>query len=150
MIDREPWNNINEGTLARTWEKRLRPRPQSVPQPNPRKWRKTVLWISSLWAAGMLASVLAIHVMVMGYQVDNLQAQVSQLTRQEQTLSLTVTTLSSPRTLAADAQRMHLTMVTPKVSAPTVSDEQHTSTHTTWTQLVSQWIGDLHGAVAKS
>jgi hypothetical protein len=149
MIDREPWNNINEGTLARTWEKRLRPK--TAPRPNPRTWRKTVLWISSLWVAGMVASVLAVHVMVMGYQVDNLQTQFSQLTREQQTLSLTVTTLSSPRSLAQDAQHMHLTMVTPKVIASNrVPALQTVSAHATWTQLVSQWIGDLHGAVTKS
>ncbi len=151
MIDRDPRNQYNEGNLARTWEKKLRPKIQPSPKRRPKLWTKTVLWISALWGAGMMASILAIHVMVMGYQVDQLQTQYTQLHRQQQVLSLTVTTLSSPRALAADASRMHLTMVTPQTAGPAVRSNVSAPAHfSTWPQLVSLWIGRLREAVTRA
>ncbi|POB09351.1 hypothetical protein [Sulfobacillus sp. hq2] len=152
MIDRDPWNQYNEGNLARQWEKKLRPRKQPKPKVQRKPWVRTVLWISALWGAGMIASILAIHVMVMGYQVDRLESQYTQLHRQQQVLSLTVTDLTSPRALAADASRLHLTMVVPKTQtpAPKRSVAHQVPRYATWPQLVSQWIIHLREAVTRA
>ncbi|OLZ09808.1 hypothetical protein [Sulfobacillus thermosulfidooxidans] len=150
MIDREPYNGLNEGNLARTWEKRLRYKEVVKPRRKLKPWLHTILWIGSLWAAAMVASVLAIHVMVMGYQVDQLQNQYTQLKRQQQMLTLDVTTLSSPKALAADASKLKVTMVEPKQPIVQMSTFKGHSSHITWIQLVDQWINQLRGAVVKS
>lgn len=99
----------------------------------------------------MIASLLAIHVMVMGYQVDQLQSQYTQLQRHQQMLMLDVANLSSPKALAAEASKMKVTMVAPVERGP-VNSERATvgSTHATWLQVIDQWINQLRGAVGKS
>ncbi len=157
MIDHEPQSSFNEGNLARTWEKKLRYKEKVNSGHKRRPWVRTILWIGSLWGAAMAASILAIHVMVMGYQVDQLQSRYTHLQREQQLLSANVASLSSPVALNRQASKMNLTMVTPRPNAgipspasasrPAVSAD---STHATWIKLVDQWINQLRGAVVKS
>lgn len=142
------YNAINEGNLARTWEKKLRPKP-IPPKPRRRfnKVARVTFWVSAVWGMGLLASVLAVHVLVMGYQVDALQARYTQMHRQTQVLALSVTQLRSPQALALDSQKMHLTLKSPMV-AQTISPRRAAAPATgVWYQSVSQWIAGLRGAL---
>ncbi len=157
MIDHEPQNGFNEGNLARIWEKKLRYKEKIVPRRKRNPWAGTILWIGGLWGAAMAASVLAIHVMVMGYQVDQLQARYTHLQREQQVLSATVASLSSSKVLNQDASKMHLTMVSPRQTVHTRSSGSPSQpavsvgeAHMTWIKLVDQWINQLRGAVVKS
>ncbi len=157
MIDHEPQNSFNEGNLARTWEKKLRYKERVKPQHKRAPWVRTVLWIGSLWTAAMAASLLAVHVMVMGYKVDQLQSRYTHLQREQQLLAARVASLSSPIALNHEASKMNLTIVSPQKagnSSPTKSSSQAaisrgSSTHVTWIKLVDQWINQLRGVVVK-
>lgn len=142
------YNVMNEGNLARTWEKKLRPKP-TPPKPRRRfnKVARVVFWVSTVWGMGLLASVLAVHVLIMGYQVDALQTRYTQLHRQTEVLALSVTQLRSPQALAADSQRMHITLKSPMVVAPKVHHSVAVSSSGKWYQGVSRWIAGLRGAL---
>ncbi|MCL5971871.1 MAG: hypothetical protein M1499_04835 [Firmicutes bacterium] len=136
-----------EGNLARTWEKKLRPKVTPRPRRKFNGLAQTVFWIMGVWAVGLGASLLAIHVLVMGYQVDALSAQYTVLTRQNQVLAAKVTQLSSPQMLAADSQKYHVDLKVPTVrtgfhiAGPAVVES------TPWYGRVSQWILALRQAL---
>lgn len=115
MLDREEWQGVSEGNLARTWEKKLRPREYQTVQVKRRwaSWSKTLLLIGSLWVGGMMATFLAVQVMVMGYQVDALNQSLTQAQRHESALNLQYNQLVSPQNLMTSAARYHMTLRQP-------------------------------------
>lgn len=141
---------MNEGNLARTWEKKLRPKP---PSPKPRrqfnKVARVVFWVSLVWGMGIAATMLAVHVMVMGYQVDALQTRYAALHRQTEVLALSVTQLRSPSALALDSQKMHIPLRAPLVSSRAFHHVATASTSPTgaWYYSISEWIAGLRGAL---
>ncbi len=154
MVNNEElrYNMTNEGNLARTWEKKLRSKP-TPPKPRRRfnKGARVVFWVSAVWGMGLLASIMAVHVLVMAYQVDALQARYTALQRQTQGLALTVTKLRSPQALAADSRKMHIALQSPMVVSPKVGRSKPSSSATTaprvWYQGVSRWIAGVRGAL---
>lgn len=121
MIDEQVWHVDGEGNLARSWEQRLKPKtePQIVRRRVPAPWIKTVGWIAGLWAGAAVASVLAVHVMTMSYQYDQMNQHYASLTRQDQQLQMSLASLTSASSLAQDARKMKVTLVQPKNGVPT-------------------------------
>ena len=136
-----------EGNLARTWEKKLRPKMTPRPRRKFNGLAHTILWIMGVWAVGMGASLLAVHVLEMGYQVDALSSQYTDLTRQNQVLAATVTQLSSPQVLAADSQKYHVALKSPMIHTGIHSAAPAVAKSTPWYGRVSQWILALRQAL---
>lgn len=141
---------MTEGNLARTWEKKLRTKP-TPPKPRRQfnKVARVVLWVSLVWGMGIAATVLAVHVLVMGYQVDALQTRYAALHRQTEVLALSVTQLRSPAALAMDSQKMHIPLRAPMVSTRAIHRVKATGTSSSgaWYHSVSDWIAGLRGAL---
>ncbi|MDA8194816.1 MAG: hypothetical protein M0Z53_12585 [Thermaerobacter sp.] len=147
MVDTREWKMVNEGNLARTWERRLKPRNKPRPRRQLAPWVGGTAWIAGLWVAGVAATWLAIHVVLMGYQVDALQSQLTAATRQNQNLKATVATMTSATVLRSDALRLKVQMVTPRPSLPVVRT-QRPFHPPSLLQSLTGWIAGLRGAVA--
>lgn len=152
MVNKQeaPYQQMNEGNLARTWERKLRTRP-TPPKPRRRfnKVARVVFWVSLVWGMGIVATVLAVHVLVMGYQVDALQTRYTALHRQTEVLALSVTQLRSPEAMAADSQKMHIPLRAPMMSTPALHPVRtaKTASNRVWYHTVSEWIASLRGAL---
>ena len=136
-----------EGNLARTWEKKLRPKMTPRPRRKFNGLAQTVFWIMGVWAVGLGASLLAVHVLVMGYQVDALSSQYTALSRQNQVLAARVTQLSSPQVLAVDSQKYHVDLKVPMVHTGIQIAAPKAVKSTPWYGRVSQWILALRQAL---
>ena len=153
MIDEQVWHVDGEGSLARTWEQRLKPKtePRVVRRRVPAPWLKTVGWIASLWTGAAVASVLAVHVMTMSYQYDQLNQHYASLTRQNQQLQMSLASMTSAASLAQDARKLKVTLVQPMngdlTSAPIKPVSKVSSRHgvlahiTGWMQNLSHALG---------
>lgn len=123
MIDRPQW--YTEGNLARNWERRLKPSQPYTP-PTKRVWRwksraSTYGWIIGLWTVGLIATVMAIQVVSMGYKVDALQTQYTNQLRQQAALQSQVVNLTTPTTLTQKAQTLHVAVTVPEVGGSGLS-----------------------------
>lgn len=155
MVERTDWRAVNEGNLARTWERRLKPKEEPKRVRRVRPWLKTVVWFSALWVGGVGAVALAEHVMVMGYKVDALSSQANALQRQNQALNSSVATMTSASAMASDATRLHVQLVNPSVVVPARVAIHKVPAHLQvvskrgWMGDVSFWIKSLNRAMAK-
>ncbi|NMP21607.1 hypothetical protein [Sulfobacillus harzensis] len=157
MVEERTWQVENEGNLARTWEQRLRPKVSPQPQRRRRiaaRWVRPAAWIGALWGGAVVASFLAIQVMTMSYHYDQTNQQYAALTRQNQSLNVTLAALTSTQALSRDAARLKVTMVEPAsalqtpvkhgtskpVAAPTVQPSA-LGRVTRWMQNLSQSLG---------
>ncbi len=115
--EKQVWHTQNEGNLARSWEQRLKPRvaPREQRRRQAAAWIRPALWIAWLWAAALVPSILAIHVMTMSYQYDQLNQQYANLTRQNQVLVATVASKTSASAFAKDAARLKVQVEAPRV-----------------------------------
>ncbi|PSR20679.1 MAG: hypothetical protein C7B45_13900 [Sulfobacillus acidophilus] len=129
MVDEEQvWRTHSEGTLARSWEERVKPK--AKPKARSRRlaqWVPVVGWISALWVGGMAATILAVHVITMSYQYDQLNQQYAALLRQNQSLAASVASLTSAQALMHDAARLKVTLVAPKTVAARLSAQRATA-----------------------
>lgn len=119
MIDAER-ELSNEGTLARTWQERLREMPNYPPLSKRRRRRlrqtaRTVYWISGMWLAGLIVTFAGVHVMQMAYQVDRLEQTYSSLITQQQSMGLRLSQKTTPYVLNHDARRFHVVLHQPLV-----------------------------------
>lgn len=119
MVDEDKvWRIQNEGNLARNWEERLKPRTEPHVRRKKRvlaPWARTVLWIGSIWSGALVASFLAIHVMMMSYHYDQLNQQYANLARKNQTLAAALAQKTSAQSLAQDAAKLHVSVQNVKV-----------------------------------
>lgn len=147
MVERESWKLVNEGNLARTWERRLKPRPHPKPIKRIRPWVRTAIWIGTMWLSAGMATLLAVHVMVMGYQVDALKQQYVGLTRQNQEIRLAVSERTSAAAVAQDAAKYHMTLVMPPATVSPRRIKTPARFHEVkWAQKVSWFINQMRGA----
>ncbi len=120
MIDAER-ELYNEGTLARTWQERLREMPIYQPSSTKRRRRhlrptaRTVYGIGGMWLAGLIVTFAAVHVMQMAYQVDHLEQTYSSLITQQQSMGLALSQKTTPYVLSRDARRFHVVLHQPLV-----------------------------------
>ncbi len=118
MVERtKTWRIDNEGSLARSWEQKLKPRVQ--PRPARRRlapWVRPVLWLLGIWGAALIPTVLASHVLMMSYQYDQMNQHYAALTRQNQVLAAQVALKDTPAALARDASRLKVTLVQPRIA----------------------------------
>ncbi len=147
MVERSQWKMVNEGNLARTWERRLKPREAPRPRRRLAPWARTAIWLGFLWIGGVVATWLAIEVVMTGYQVDALNNQYTALVRQNQSLKVTVAELTSAATLQKDASKLKVQLVVPKTPLVT-SARSSAPSSPGWLASVSRWIIDLRGALA--
>lgn len=144
MLDNQKtWSTDSEENLARSWEQRIRPRKRRRRVASP--WLRTVAWIGGLWSVAVVASLLAIHVMMLSYQYDQMNQQYAGLTRQNQALSSTVANLTSAQSLQNDATRLKVSLVIPQAQPVRVSHGSATTRTTTGHPLgrVTGWLQKL-------
>lgn len=151
MVDGTEWKMAREGNLARTWERRLRvrrPFPARVRVWRWARWSRTLGWVGMLWGAAVIATVLAVQVMVMSYRVDQLQTQYGQLNRQQQALSLQLAQMSSPYALMRAASRFHVALEAPKSATAVASPPAgKRSRPMGWAVVVTTWIDRMRSAL---
>lgn len=153
MVDEERvWRGRNEGTLARSWEERIKPR--SMPNVRRRRlaqWVPIVGWISGLWIGGMVATILAVHVIIMSYQYDQLNQQYAALVRQNQSLSASVASMTSAQALMQDAARLKVTLVAPKTVSAKLSAQAVTAKAQPLSPVprITSWIARLAHALGQ-
>lgn len=116
MIDRPEW--YNEGSLARNWERRLKPSRPYTPRTK-RIWRwksraSTYGWIVGLWVVGLAATFMAIQVVSMGYRVDALQTRYTNELRQQEALRSQLVGLTTPTALTQQAKTLHVAVTVPE------------------------------------
>ena len=152
MVEERVWQVENEGTLARSWEQKLKPRVE----PRVRRRRalapstRTVGWIASMWAGAAVATFLAIHVMTMSYHYDQLNQEYAAVTRQNQSLQMSVASLTSASALQADAVRLKVAVVVPaRVARKGVAPAQHAAKSATFMQQVTQWMQNLSTSLGR-
>jgi cell division protein FtsB len=147
MVDEEQvWRGRNEGTLARSWEDRIKPK--AKPTARRRRlaqWVPIVGWISVLWIGGMASTILAVHVITMSYQYDQLNQQYAALVRQNQSLSASVATMTSAQAFMQDAARLKVTLVAPKIVSERFSIRTATATAKPLSPVprITSWIARL-------
>lgn len=134
----------NEGSLARDWEQRLKPRVE----PRRRRrvlapWFRTAAWIAGLWVAAMVPALLAVHVLTMSFKYDQANQQYAALVRQNQMLAATVAKKSSPTALSRDAARLKVAMVQPRVESVKAPAPVHSSHTFSAVERVTHWINQL-------
>lgn len=139
MVDEEQvWRGRSDGNLAQSWQERINPRP---PAKSRRRriahWVPVVGWISGLWIGGMAVSLLAVHVITMSYQYDQLNQQYAALVRQNQSLSASVASMTSAQALMQDAKRLKVTLVAPKTVSSRLSSQ------------IVDYKGQLHSPVVQ-
>lgn len=147
MVEHSQWKMVDEGNLARTWERRLKPREVSRPRRRWAPWARTVMWLGLLWVACVVATWLAIEVVLTGYRVDALNRQYTSLVRQNQTLKVKVAEMTSAAALQRDAAKYKVRLVVPK-SAPVRPPYRPVTTPALGWSTVSQWIVGLRGAIS--
>lgn len=113
--------SYSEGTLARTWQERIRETPIAVPTVRRRRRRlsnaaRTVYWIGGMWLLALVVTFAAVHVMQMAYQVDTLESQYSTLINQQQTMGVKISELTTPYALQQDASRLHVVLHAPMIA----------------------------------
>lgn len=106
----------HEGSLAKEWERRLRPRPRGRRRPH--ALSHTVLWLGLMWALGLTATFAAVRVMEAGYRLDQLTAQYQAVEQQNQVLRDRLVAATSAPALAAASQRLHMPVTAPAAPAP--------------------------------
>lgn len=130
MVDQNrQWRVENEGSLARTWEKRLKPHQAPAPQRRRRRvlapWAKTTGWISMIWAMALVPALLAGHVLMLSYHYDQLNQQYAALTRTNQSLVAAVASKESAGALTRDAAKLKVSLLQPRVEpGPTLVVKQ--------------------------
>lgn len=154
MVEQKQSGRVeNEGSLARSWEQRLKPRMNPSPKRRRRvmaPWVRPATWIFSLWGGALIASLLAIHVLTMSFQYNQLSQQYTALTRQNQALSAAVATKDTPQALARDAVRLKVPLVEPRiVTKPTVRVQPVQSRHLSLVGQMTAWIRGLNHAQAR-
>ncbi len=151
MVKQDPlWRTQNEGNLARAWEERLKPR--VAPTVRRRRavapWVRVVAWIGGIWAAALIPTILAVHVLTMSYHYDQLNQRYAALVRQDQVLAATVATKSSPAALTRDSVRLKVPLVMPRDE--TASKPVHVATHSVAPMhRVTLWISGLNHALER-
>lgn len=148
MVEEREWRIDNEGVLARTWEKRLMPREERAGRSDrvAPSWFKIVGWIAGLWAGAAIASLLAIHVMMMSYHYDQLNQEYASLVRQNQSLGMSVASMTSARSLAQDAAKLKVQVVIPQPMRPSVMTVRSIQTQPSSSGAVARitrWIRNL-------
>lgn len=150
MVDEnQVWRVENEGNLARTWERRLKPRVQ--PKVRRRRvaapWLGTVGWIGAIWTGAIVASALAIHVMTMSYRYDQMNQEYAALVRQDQQLGAVVASMTSAQALTRDAARLKVSVVAPDSNAAAKKliavHRRPAANAMSPVQLVTSWIQRL-------
>ncbi|MBX5467650.1 MAG: hypothetical protein K6U14_09210 [Firmicutes bacterium] len=147
MIDRPNW--WAEGALARDWERKLKP---VLPRPvkKVRRWSpfaRSVYTVIGLWAAGMVATLLAVQVVVMSYRVDALQSHYTALVRQEEQLQQRAAAMAAPTTVVADAQKLHVTLAEAPPALPKVTGQTSTVSSADWLQRLDTLVAGLRRAL---
>jgi hypothetical protein len=146
MVEQKSWRVVNEGNLARTWERRLKPRPHRQPQRRPARWVGWAAWIGMVWLGAVVAAVLATAVMTQGYRVDQLDQQYTNLIRQNQSLKATVATMVSADQINQRAAQWHLQWTEPK-PVPMSVGEKKPVPHSPALPFMTRWIWGLGQAV---
>lgn len=153
MVDSSEWKIVNEGNLARTWERRLKPRIKARPRRRWAPWAVGTAWIVSMWLVAVLATMLAVHVVIMGYQVDALQSQLTSASRSNQNLKMQVASLSSASHLSQEAVRLKVQFMVPSVHAATTAIHQSSrpkvKTPSSAIGDITRWIQTVRGAVTR-
>jgi len=152
MIEERTWREDSEGNLARTWEQRLKPRVE--PRSRRRRifipWAGTVVWIGAVWIGAVIASVLAIHVLTMSYQYDQMNQQYSALVRNNQSLAMSVASLTSVNALQQDAARLKVSMVVPEIQTMTPAHMATRSVKSpTIIEIMTSWIRNMSHSLAR-
>lgn len=78
-----------------------------------------VVWtVLVLWMLGMGGAAVSTVMIAAGYRIDAMQAQLTTMARQEQTLDGQVAAATSPEALAADAKALHVAVAPVRIAPP--------------------------------
>ncbi len=150
--ERKPYNDGTlDGSLARTWEKRMR----QVAWPLPRRRLRfrlnaraeTVYWIALMWMAALLVTWAAVYVMQLGYRVDAMATAYTHIMRQQQAMGLKISQLTAPARLQREALRLHVTLAAPKLPAMIRHPRAADSAPAGWLGWIANLFRGIHAAL---